>query len=220
MPESPNRQRLAVLMEQRRKDLRLRWQDVAERSGLSLKTLHSVRSSDKRVAELTKTGIEDGLRWEHGSIDLVLAGGDPVPLSSADPGPQEASPLSVLPGGAPESLPDDAPPSPSALAFAQAFGVRTDDPRDPFVQSVRKDIAEAIMAYGASASGGQIFHGRPWSADEARFWDSARMPRADREMFIVGMRAERARNESGQGNGITRIGLVAATTSGGTWPQG
>lgn len=107
---------------------------------------------------------------------------------------------------------NDSPPSPSAAAFAHAFGV-TDNPSDPFVQSVRRDIADAIMTYGAGAGGPQIFHGRPWSADEARLWDSPRIPRADKEMFIAGMRAERARNESGQGSGASRIGLVPAAAS-------
>lgn len=205
MPESPNRQRLAELMEQRRKDLRLRWQDVAERSGLSLKTLHSVRSSDKRVAELTKTGIEDGLRWEHGSIDLVLAGGDPVPLSSDAPGLHGAVPLSVPPGEAADI---------ATTILARRYDVNPDDPADPWLRPVRQEIADAIMVHGADATGSEIFHGRPASAIEAAIWDDPRASRKSKELFIAVMRADRAAYEDGHGNGVSRIGLAPPVASG------
>lgn len=214
MPESPNRQRLAQLMEQRRKDLRLRWQDVAERSGLSLKTLHSVRSSDKRVAELTKTGIEDGLRWEHGSIDLVLAGGEPAPLPDSDPGSHETAALSVLPGSAP--LPDNSPPSPGAVAFARAVGIDPDDPDDPFLRPVRRAIAEAIMRHGTGATGSQIFHDYPGAEVDAQIWDDPRAPRQDKDLYLAIMRADRARDEARRRNGASRIGLAAPAPR--AWP--
>jgi hypothetical protein len=203
MPESPNRQRLAELMEERRKDLHLRWQDVAERSGLSLKTLHSVRSSDKRVAELTKTSIEDGLRWEHGSIDLVLAGGEPVP---GDPPP---------PALTPEALLDSAPPPRAIIEFAREYGIDPDDPDDPFLLSVRQDVAEATVRHGVGATGGQIFRGEPWSHAEARTWDNPRIGRRSKELLIATTRAERAQYEGSRQGRTGRAGLVALVTSGG-----
>ena len=77
------RQRLARLMDERRRDLRLRWQDVAEAGGISLKTLHSVRTGEAGIAPLTERGIEAGLRWEGGTVEIILGGGDPVPAPPA-----------------------------------------------------------------------------------------------------------------------------------------
>jgi hypothetical protein len=86
MPIAPEaRQRLARLMDDRRRDLRLRWQDVAKAGGISLKTLHSVRTGEAGIAPLTESGIEDGLRWEAGSVATILAGGDPLPLDARVP---------------------------------------------------------------------------------------------------------------------------------------
>jgi hypothetical protein len=81
MPIAPEaRQRLARLMDERRRELRLRWQDVAETGGISLKTLHSVRAGGAGIAPLTESGIEIGLQWEAGSIGLIFDGGEPVPI--------------------------------------------------------------------------------------------------------------------------------------------
>lgn len=85
MPNAPEaRQRLADLMEDRRAELELRWQDVADAAKLSLKTLYSARQPDGgAISPLTQRRIEIGLRWEHGSVRRILEGGDPVPLPAA-----------------------------------------------------------------------------------------------------------------------------------------
>ena len=77
------RRRLAELMEERRLDLGLYWQDVADAAvaagfKLSLKTLHSVRAGTAGIRPLTQRAIEAGLQWEHGSIQRIEEGGDPV----------------------------------------------------------------------------------------------------------------------------------------------
>ena len=73
MPITPEaRQRLATRMEERRRELRLRWQDVAEDGQVSLKTLHSVRVGTGGIAALTETGIEDGLHWPRGTVARIL----------------------------------------------------------------------------------------------------------------------------------------------------
>lgn len=150
MPSSPNRERLAELMEERRKDLRLRWQDVAETAGLSLKTLHSVRTSDKGMAQLTKTAIEDALRWEHGSVDLILAGGDPVP-SAAEPD----SLFEWTPAGAGYLSPEEqAEITPLAMEILEALVHAKDAGLDR-----------------ARVTGSQLFPGRP---EYGLAWDVAR----------------------------------------------
>lgn len=67
-------------MEERRVELGLRWQDVADAGGVSLKALHSARTGNASIRPLTQQAIENGLRWEHGSIQRVMDDGDPIPL--------------------------------------------------------------------------------------------------------------------------------------------
>jgi len=95
MPITPEaRRRLADLMESRRLELGLRWQDVAEVSSLSLKTLHSVRTGGAGISPLTRSGIATALRWSPDSVQKILDGGDPEPLTgpvavSGPPGVRE-----------------------------------------------------------------------------------------------------------------------------------
>jgi len=104
MPTTPEaRARLAALMEERRLELGLRWQDVVDAAiaagfKLSLKALHSARAGTAGVRPLTQRAIEAGLQWEHGSFQRSLDGGGPVPLAAA---PAVAEPE-------PESPADDA----------------------------------------------------------------------------------------------------------------
>lgn len=65
-------------MDDRRADLRLRWKDVAARAGLTTEGLLGVRKGTGEIRPLTKRGIEDALDWEAGSIDAILAGGEPA----------------------------------------------------------------------------------------------------------------------------------------------
>jgi len=195
MPESPNRRRLAELMEERRKDLRLRWQDVAEASGLSLKTLHSVRSSDRRVAELTKTGVEDGLRWEHGSVDLILSGGDPVPLPataeaafSPSPAPDDIDVMRIIP--VPEELREAA--RPYAVKFHRLY-------------------IEAVARTGSTDPPGDgVFEPGSWKAQS---WDLFRRQFPDplRRLGIIAGASvpdDRAAGRHGSAAGLTAAGAA------------
>ena len=98
MPKKPDtrRRRLADEMDNRRRQLGLRWQDVADAGDLSLKTLYSARQPDgAAIAPLTQRKIEIGLRWEHGSVRRILdEGGDPVCL---DGDGSVLTPLRVVP---------------------------------------------------------------------------------------------------------------------------
>jgi len=76
------RRRLAAFMEERRTELRMRWQDVAAAGRISLKALHAARTGTSGIRPLTQRGIEDGLRWAPGSVQAILSGGEPRELGS------------------------------------------------------------------------------------------------------------------------------------------
>lgn len=93
MPTQPEeRRQLARDMEKRRLELGLRWQEVADAGRVSLRALNNARTGDREIRPLTRQGIEKGLRWELGSIELILSGGRPVPRNDGrrDPVPTPA----------------------------------------------------------------------------------------------------------------------------------
>lgn len=77
---APARARLADLMDARRRDLRLTWDEVATRAGINRETLRQIRNGNGDIRPLSKTGIEDALEWERGSVDAILAGSEPTPI--------------------------------------------------------------------------------------------------------------------------------------------
>ncbi len=77
--ETPRR-RLARLMAERRDELGLYWNDVAERAGLTKEGLRTVRGGVGTMRPPTKRGIETALRWTRGSVDRILEGGTPIAL--------------------------------------------------------------------------------------------------------------------------------------------
>lgn len=87
MPTTPEaRQRLAALIEKRREELGMLWQDVADAGDVSLKTLYNVRTQeDGEISPPTRRKLEAALRWEPGSIERILAGGEPQVASSRGP---------------------------------------------------------------------------------------------------------------------------------------
>jgi hypothetical protein len=73
--------RLGRLMDERRLNLGLDWQDVASLAGISTKTLYNARVPGGPLpAPRTRRKIEDVLRWQPGSMERVHGGGDPEPL--------------------------------------------------------------------------------------------------------------------------------------------
>lgn len=75
--QSPERQRLTRLIEQRAGELDLDWNAVAELAGLTKEGLRGVRFGNGRMRVKTKGGLERALQWTAGSVDRILAGGDP-----------------------------------------------------------------------------------------------------------------------------------------------
>lgn len=72
-------------MDSRRRDLRLTWDEVAARAGINRETLRQIRIGSGEIRALSVTGIEDALEWERGSIDAILADGEPTPLETETP---------------------------------------------------------------------------------------------------------------------------------------
>lgn len=80
-------------MEDRRVALRMQWREVAESAGLSIAGLGAIRRGERRPTAVTRARLEDALQWAPGSVDAVLAGGEPIPLQGVpDDGPAVAVP--------------------------------------------------------------------------------------------------------------------------------
>lgn len=76
--------RLDLAMDARRLSLNLEWRDLAKAAGVSYETLRALRRAGN-AAPLTKRRVEDALHWTPGSIDAVLAGGQPTPAEPERP---------------------------------------------------------------------------------------------------------------------------------------
>jgi hypothetical protein len=85
------RERLTRAIEDRRDFLRIKWQDIAQRAVFSIATLGRVRRGEGELTADTKSGLEDALEWERGSVDAILAGGEPIPRQPAQPSQSPAS---------------------------------------------------------------------------------------------------------------------------------
>lgn len=70
--------RLSEAMERRRLELRMKWTQVAERADLSQAGLGAIRRGERSPSPLTRARIEHALEWAPGSVDAILAGGDPI----------------------------------------------------------------------------------------------------------------------------------------------
>lgn len=80
--DSPS-DRLAIAMEQRRLELDLAWKDLASAAKVSVATLGAIRRGVNEPSALNKRRLENALRWEHGSIEAILTGGEPTTVADA-----------------------------------------------------------------------------------------------------------------------------------------
>jgi hypothetical protein len=78
-------------MDERRVELGLTWTEVARRAGLTPEALRLIRTKSTDLQRSTKDGIERALLWTSGSVDAVLADGEPTLRADAQDGPSEAS---------------------------------------------------------------------------------------------------------------------------------
>ena len=76
--EDRARRHLSALMNARRADLRLRWDDVAARAEISVAHLRRVRGDQAPLTPFVAAAIEDALKWSRGSIERILQGGEPT----------------------------------------------------------------------------------------------------------------------------------------------
>lgn len=74
---TPDLERLAVLVQKRRTELRLGIEPAAKLGGISKDTWKRVEASQK-VWDRTYGGIEAALQWAPGSCLRIIAGDDPV----------------------------------------------------------------------------------------------------------------------------------------------
>lgn len=145
-PQSEARRRLAALMDERRLELRLTWQEVAERGGVSLRAIANARTGNVEIRPLTQAGIEAGLDWGQGTIERVLAGGEPL----------GHAPVAPLPDTGPRTFP---PMSPE---------MERDSARHEAELLMRLEIAQR-MHPGEKLTGAMVF---PDDVRSARSWDS------------------------------------------------
>lgn len=68
--------RLEEAMNTQRLDLRLKWNEIARRAGISTETLFRFRKG-ARSDEATRA-VEQALGWARGSVDAILSGGEPT----------------------------------------------------------------------------------------------------------------------------------------------
>lgn len=92
--------RLTEAMEERRKELRLRWQDVAAAASLSVETLSALRRPGAQgVRDLTLRAVDAGLQWYPGSAERTLKGDAPAPLGNGQPSAGDEPPPHRLDDG-------------------------------------------------------------------------------------------------------------------------
>lgn len=80
-PNEPH-QRLDRAMRERGIELGKRWVQIAREAGITTSALGGIRRGQYRPSPHTARALERALQWESGSVDAILAGGDPVPLRS------------------------------------------------------------------------------------------------------------------------------------------
>lgn len=79
------RQQLDEWMNERRRELRLRWTEVARRADMSAENLRRIRRG-QTISDDASDGIEDALHWPRGSIVAAVTRGErPVGLPAGGP---------------------------------------------------------------------------------------------------------------------------------------
>jgi transcriptional regulator with XRE-family HTH domain len=73
--------KLGEYMDARRKELGLRWEELATRVGATSSYLRAIRAGRRRPSDIATSRIEAALRWAPGSIDAILdSAGEPTPI--------------------------------------------------------------------------------------------------------------------------------------------
>lgn len=83
-PDDAARGRLSVAMDRRRVELRLKWNQVAQRANMSIGHLHRIRNNEAPLSDLAKASLEAALELPRGAIDAILAQPDASSQSSPE----------------------------------------------------------------------------------------------------------------------------------------
>lgn len=71
-------ERLAELMDARRLELGMTWEEVASAAGIKPPTLRAIRNGTNRPSPLTARGLDKAMSWTPGSVEAILDGGEPT----------------------------------------------------------------------------------------------------------------------------------------------
>lgn len=85
------RHQLEKLMDERRREIRIQWKDLAVRAGMSVQNLLRIRREEQPISPAAADGIEDALGWSRGSIHAFLDHGQAPTLRQVDHDEPEAS---------------------------------------------------------------------------------------------------------------------------------
>lgn len=184
--------RLSGFVLERRTDLGLTQEDVRAAGGPSTATMRLIEGGLKTsYLPAILRRLEDALRWEHGSVRRILAGGDPAPLedparaAAPQPAPEPAGPrLSVVLG----------------LAEIAELAASVDD--------IEAGIRAEIAGYPEDAPGAIVF---PASLAEQLLWDRPLTDLAVKIGNIVAYRLARTRTPRPRNSGMERAGLTRIT---------
>jgi len=121
--------RLAAYATRRRAELGLTQIEVAQRGPLSLDRVQSIEGAKRSSYRLaTLLALERALEWERGSVERVLAGGEPGVAAKASAQLAQPSTLTARATVEPSARADDLPDDPSELVrIARRF---LDDSRE------------------------------------------------------------------------------------------
>ncbi len=72
-------ERLDEAMEERRLELGMSWTGLAREAEISPTALRAIRRGDYRPSRLTARHLDTAFRWEPGSVEIILLGGEPTP---------------------------------------------------------------------------------------------------------------------------------------------
>jgi transcriptional regulator with XRE-family HTH domain len=88
------REQLAEEMNERRRQLRMKWTEVARGAGMTPQNLLRIRNGEISVTDDAADGLDHALQWERDSVHEILAGGKPTPLDARPP--RRRTPLDPL----------------------------------------------------------------------------------------------------------------------------
>ncbi|MEE2042011.1 helix-turn-helix transcriptional regulator [Nocardiopsis tropica] len=94
--QPPERVALRTHIDERVDERGMNLDELADASGLHPETIRRARRGTARISTSTRKSIETALAWAPGSINAILAGGQPMPLAEESP----QAHVRTLPNGA------------------------------------------------------------------------------------------------------------------------